>query len=62
MEDNTTTGVEESSEEVIKGSLKEVKEKVEAMKGEGVHGNPHFKLDESKGEISKRVEIEVEQN
>ena len=37
----------------------EVEKKIEALKGEGVHGKPHFKIDASKGETMKMVKIEV---
>ena len=55
-------GVEKTKEEVIEGTLEEVEAKVAALKGEGVHGKPHFKMDASKGEKSKMVKIEVEKN
>ncbi|MDO6598679.1 MULTISPECIES: hypothetical protein [Tenacibaculum] len=34
---------------------------VEALKGEGVHGKAHFKIDASKGETKKMVKIEIEE-
>jgi K(+)-stimulated pyrophosphate-energized sodium pump len=55
-------GVKKTKEEVIKGTLEEVEAKVAALKGEGVHGKPHFKMDASKGEKSKMVKIEIEKN
>ncbi|PQB07982.1 sodium-translocating pyrophosphatase [Polaribacter filamentus] len=55
-------GVEKTKEEVIKGTLEEVEAKVAALKGEGVHGKPHFKMDASKEEKSKMVKIEIEKN
>jgi len=51
-------GEEKQTKEVITGTKAEVEAKIEAMKGEGVHGKPHFKLDSEKGEISKSVMIE----
>jgi len=53
-------GEEKQKTQVIEGSPEDVEAKVEAMKGEGVHGKHHFKLDQTKGEISKSVSIEVE--
>jgi len=50
--------IETNKEEIIEGSLEEVIAKVEALKGEGVHDENHFKLDASKGEIKKEVKIE----
>ena len=55
-------GVKKTKEEVIEGTLEEVEAKVAALKGEGVHGKPHFKIDASKGEKSKMVKIEIEKN
>tara|TARA_R110000787_G_scaffold7747_1_gene26032 strand:- start:5537 stop:7525 length:1989 start_codon:yes stop_codon:yes gene_type:complete len=55
-------GVEKTKEEVIEGTLEEIEAKVAALKGEGVHGKPHFKIDASKGEKSKMVKIEIEKN
>lgn len=59
-----TTFVEDEEKQqktdIIEGTKEEVEAKIEAMKGEGAHGNHHFKLDKSKGEISKTVSIEVE--
>ncbi|MFT5958961.1 MAG: K(+)-stimulated pyrophosphate-energized sodium pump [Polaribacter sp.] len=55
-------GVKKTKEEVIEGTLEEVEAKVAALKGEGVHGKPHFKMDASKGEKSKMVKIEIEKN
>jgi K(+)-stimulated pyrophosphate-energized sodium pump len=59
-----TTYVENGEEvqktQVIEGTLEEVESQVEAMKSEGLQGKPHFKLDKTKGEISKSVSIEVE--
>ncbi len=52
-------GVESTKDEIIKGTLEEVEEEIEALKGEGVHGKPHFKIDASKGETKKMVKIEV---
>ena len=52
-------GVESTKDEIIEGTLEEVEKKVEALKGEGVHGKPHFKIDASKGETMKMVKIEV---
>ncbi|WP_438971979.1 sodium/proton-translocating pyrophosphatase, partial [Polaribacter sp.] len=54
-------GVEKTKDEVITGTLEEVEAKVNALKGEGVHGEHHFKLDASKGEKSKMVKVEVQQ-
>lgn len=61
----TTTYVDENGEEqtkkeIIEGTLKEVQTKVDAMKGGGVHGKAHYKIDASKGEKSKMVEIVVQ--
>ncbi|MFT5257439.1 MAG: K(+)-stimulated pyrophosphate-energized sodium pump [Arenicella sp.] len=55
-------GVKKTKEEVIKGTLEDVEARVAALKGEGVHGKPHFKMDASKGEKSKMVKIEIEKN
>jgi K(+)-stimulated pyrophosphate-energized sodium pump len=55
-------GVKKTKEEVIEGTLEDVEAKVAALKGEGVHGKPHFKMDASKGEKSKMVKIEIEKN
>ena len=52
-------GVESTKDEIIEGTLEEVEKKIEALKGEGVHGKPHFKIDVSKGETMKMVKIEV---
>ncbi len=52
-------GVESTKDEIIEGTLEEVEKKIEALKGEGVHGKPHFKIDASKGETTKMVKIEV---
>jgi K(+)-stimulated pyrophosphate-energized sodium pump len=52
-------GEEKQTEQIIEGTQKEVQAKVEAMKGEGVHGKHHYKLDKSKGEIMKSVTIEI---
>ena len=52
-------GVESTKDEIIEGTLEEVEKKIEALKGEGVHGKPHFKIDASKGETMKKVKIEV---
>ena len=52
-------GVESTKDEIIEGTLEEVEKKIEALKGEGVHGKPHFKIDASKGETMKMVKIEV---
>jgi K(+)-stimulated pyrophosphate-energized sodium pump len=51
-------GVEGETKEVITGTMEDVKAKVERLKGEGVHGNPHYKIDSTKGEVSKTVVIE----
>lgn len=53
-------GEESTKEEVIKGSLEDVQKQVEALKGEGVHGKHHYKLDASKGETKKMVVIKVD--
>ncbi len=53
-------GEEKQKKEIIKGTASEVEAKIEAMKGEGVHGKHHFKLNEEQGEISKTVTMEVE--
>ena len=53
-------GEETTKEEIIEGTLEEVEAKVNALKGEGVHGKMHFKIDASKGEKSKMVKIEVQ--
>jgi K(+)-stimulated pyrophosphate-energized sodium pump len=53
-------GEEKQTTQVIEGTLEEVESQVEAMRGEGVHGMPHYKIDKTKGEISKSVSIEVE--
>ncbi|MDC0652510.1 sodium-translocating pyrophosphatase, partial [Flavobacteriaceae bacterium] len=50
-------GVESTKDEIIEGTLEEVEKKIEALKGEGVHGKPHFKIDASKGETTKMVKI-----
>jgi len=55
-------GVESKKEEILKGTLEEVKSKVEDLKGEGIHGSPHFKLDANKGEFIKTVKIEMISN
>jgi len=52
-------GVESTKDEIIEGTLEEVEKKIEALKGEGIHGKPHFKIDASKGETMKMVKIEV---
>ena len=52
-------GVESTKDEIIEGTLEEVEKKIEALKGEGVHGKPHFKIDASKGETKKMVKIQV---
>ena len=52
-------GVESTKDEIIEGTLEEVEKKIEALKGEGVHGKPHFKIDASKGETTKMVKIQV---
>ena len=52
-------GVESTKDEIIEGTLEEVEKKIEALKGEGVHGKPHFKIDASKGETMKKLKIEV---
>jgi K(+)-stimulated pyrophosphate-energized sodium pump len=52
-------GEESTKEEIIEGSLEEVNEKIEALKGEGIHSKNHFKMDASKGEVKKMVKIEV---
>ncbi|MDG2086961.1 MAG: sodium-translocating pyrophosphatase [Flavobacteriales bacterium] len=52
-------GVESTKDEIIEGTVEEVEKKIEALKGEGVHGKPHFKIDTSKGETMKMVKIEV---
>lgn len=51
-------GEEQKKKEVIEGTLEEVEAKVNAMKGEGVHGKHHFKIDKTKGETGKMVMIE----
>ncbi len=53
-------GQEKKKTEIIEGTLKEVEAKVNALKGEGVHGKHHYKLDASKGEKGKIVKIEVQ--
>ncbi len=55
-------GVESTKDEVIEGPLDEINKKIEALKGEGVHGKPHFKLDASKGETKKMVVIKMNEN
>ncbi|MGB3607749.1 sodium/proton-translocating pyrophosphatase, partial [Psychroserpens sp.] len=58
----TTTmveGVEIDTEEIIEGTLEEVNAKIETLKREGIHGKFHYKLDESKGEISKSVAVKL---
>ena len=52
-------GIETTKDEIFEGTLEEIEKKVDALKGEGVHGKPHFKLDASKGETMKKVKIEV---
>ena len=52
-------GIESTKDEIIEGTVEEVEKKIEALKGEGVHGKPHFKIDTSKGETMKMVKIEV---
>ncbi len=52
-------GIETTKDEIIEGTLEEVKKEIEALKGEGVHGKPHFKIDASKGETTKMVKIEI---
>ena len=52
-------GVESTKDEVIEGTVEEVEKKIEALKGQGVHEKPHFKIDASKGETMKIVKIEV---
>ena len=52
-------GIESTKDEIIEGTLEEVEKKIEALKGEGVHGKPHFKIDASKGETKKLVKIQV---
>ncbi len=51
-------GEEQKKKEVIEGTLEEVEEKVNALKGEGVHGKHHYKIDKTKGETGKMVMIE----
>jgi len=53
-------GEEKQTKQIIEGTAEEVEAKVEAMKGEGVHGKHHFKIDKTKGEVSKTVTIEIE--
>tara|TARA_R110002073_G_scaffold313380_2_gene485288 strand:- start:53318 stop:53905 length:588 start_codon:yes stop_codon:yes gene_type:complete len=55
-------GVESTKDEIIEGTLEEVEAKVNALKGEGVHGKPHFKIDASKGEKTKMVKIEMKKS
>jgi K(+)-stimulated pyrophosphate-energized sodium pump len=55
-------GVESTKDEVIEGPLDEINKKIEALKGDGVHGKPHFKLDASKGETKKMVVIKMNEN
>ena len=55
-------GVETKKTEIYEGTLEEVKAKVVSLKGEGVHGKPHFKLDKTKGEYGKMVKIEMLEN
>ena len=52
-------GIETTKDEIFEGTLEEIEKKVDALKGEGVHGKPHFKLDASKGETMKKVKVEV---
>ena len=52
-------GVESTKNEIIEGTLEEVENKIETLKGEGVHEKPHFKIDASKGETMKMVKIRV---
>ncbi|MCH3883332.1 sodium-translocating pyrophosphatase [Tenacibaculum aquimarinum] len=52
-------GIETTKDEIIEGTLEEVEKEIEALKGEGVHGKPHFKIDASKGETTKMVKIEI---
>ena len=54
-------GLEKTKDEVITGTLEEVEAKVNALKGKGIHGEHHFKLDASKGEKSKMVKVEIQQ-
>ncbi len=58
----TTTivnGIETTKNEVIEGTLEAVEKQIETLKGEGVHGKAHFKVDASKGETKKMVKIEI---
>ena len=55
-------GIETKKTEIYEGTLEEVKAKVVSLKGEGVHGKPHFKLDKTKGEYGKMVKIEMLEN
>ncbi|MCH3881758.1 MULTISPECIES: sodium-translocating pyrophosphatase [Tenacibaculum] len=52
-------GIETTKDEIIEGTLEEVEKEIEALKGEVVHGKPHFKIDASKGETTKMVKIEI---
>lgn len=51
----TENGIEKTKKEIIEGTLEEVENKIESMKGKGIHGEKHFKLDSSKGETKKSV-------
>ena len=55
----TENGEEKTKTEVIEGTIEEVEKKVEALKGTGVHGKHHFKIDASKGETKKEVKVEI---
>ena len=52
-------GEEKQTKEIITGTQAEVEAKLDAMKGEGVHGKHHYKLETKKGEVSKTVTIET---
>ncbi|WP_299135921.1 sodium-translocating pyrophosphatase [uncultured Tenacibaculum sp.] len=58
----TENGVEKTKKEIIEGSLEEVENKIENMKGKGIHGEKHFKLDSSKGETQKMVILHKPKN
>ncbi len=58
----TDNGVEKTKKEIIEGSLEEVENKIENMKGKGIHGEKHFKLDSSKGETQKMVILHKPKN
>ncbi len=53
------SGVEKEKKEIIEGTLEEVQTKLKNLKGDGIHGKHHYKIDSEKGEIKKTVVVET---